>query len=189
MDNILEEWRPVVGWEGLYEVSNYGRVRSLDRNYIGPRNSKRVSKGRILNGEKVSNTGYIRVMLQNGKKRIERESVHRLVAFAFQEICGEYFEGAQINHKDETRDNNVAWNLEWCTAYYNCTYGGRISRIVNTRSKVIIQLTLNDEYVAEYKGQGDASRKTGIPQTLISRCIRGKMRQTNGYKWKIKQEP
>lgn len=109
-----EIWKDAVGYEGLYQVSNFGRVQSLDRRDI----RNRFWKGKILS-QQVEKLGYCSVKLcKNGIQK--REKVHRLVALAFVENPNNYKE---INHKDENKQNNRSENLEWCTRQYNVTYG------------------------------------------------------------------
>lgn len=121
-----EEWRPVVGYEGLYEASSFGRVKSLDRY-----NSKNCFiKGRIL---KQSNDGrgYMSIQLcLNGK--IERYLVHRLIAQTFIPNPDNL---PQVNHKDENKSNNRVDNLEWCDCSYNINYGTAKERAKKTRIK------------------------------------------------------
>ena len=121
-----EIWRPIEGYEGLYEVSNLGRVRSLDR--YDSRNQFR--KGRIM---KQNNDGrdYMSIQLcLNGK--LKKYFVHRLVAEAFLPNPDNL---PQVNHKDEDKSNNRVDNLEWCTAKYNLSYGTRNIRIRETLIK------------------------------------------------------
>lgn len=111
---MTEEWRPIVGYEGLYEVSNTGQVR-------------RVSDLMVLKFS--DRKGYCGVRLRKDGKR-KMFSVHRLVAIAF--IQNPY--GLpQVNHKDENKKNNNVDNLEWCDHIYNNLYGTRLERIRKTR--------------------------------------------------------
>lgn len=127
---MIEEWRNIKEYEGFYQVSNLGRVRSIDRivdtniKYV----TKRLHKGRILKQHK-NNKGYFYVILSK-KGVIKKELVHILVARAFQEICGEWFEGAEVNHKSEIPTENFATNLEWCTHKYNMNYNDVMKRKV-----------------------------------------------------------
>ena len=122
-----EIWKPVVGYEGLYEVSSYGRVRSLDR-YVKYSNGPiHLHKGRILNPGK-EKVGYLVVPLScNGKLHLKK--IHILVAEAFIPNPDNL---PQVNHKDENKTNNNVDNLEWCTAKYNMNYGSIQERHRNT---------------------------------------------------------
>lgn len=116
MGKKKEEWRDIQGYEGLYQVSNLGRIRSI----------KNPDNIYIIEGS-ITEYGYRNVRLcREGIKKAFR--VGRLVGLAYPEICGEYFEGAQINHKNENKLDNRAENLEWCTQEYNLNYGGRRHR-------------------------------------------------------------
>lgn len=119
----MEEWKDVVGYEGLYRVSNFGRVKSLRRTAT---NGRRSVPERILKTHEVRD-GYITVVLYKNKIP-KRLSVHRLVATAFLQNKNNY---PFVNHKDENKKNNHVENLEWCTREYNMNYGTvgkRISR-------------------------------------------------------------
>lgn len=110
---MKEIWKPVKGWEGRYEVSNLGRVKS----------AQGKNKGKILSQN--SQQGYMQVFLS--QKGIGRNHlVHRLVAEAF---IPNPLNLPQVNHKDETRSNNKVDNLEWCTQIYNVNYGTRLRRM------------------------------------------------------------
>ena len=118
---MIEEWRPIEGYEGLYEVSNTGQVRSLDRFYY------RLHKGKVLSPTK-DRYGYLTVTLNcNGKSKTIK--IHRLVAQAFLLNPDNL---PQVNHKDEVKTNNNVDNLEWCTAKYNNNFGTRQERYRNT---------------------------------------------------------
>ena len=130
---MMEEWRAVPGYEGLYEVSNKGNVRNVRRNTL-----LRLQK---------TNDGYIRVFLyKNGIRTVL--SVHRLVAKIFIENPDNL---PQVNHRDENPSNNNVDNLEWCTAKYNLSYGTRIIRIRETAIKNSSWSGLsNEEYHKKY---------------------------------------
>ena len=110
----MEIWKPVVGYEGWYEVSNYGRVRSVDRFVNSKNDSLRMSKGHILKPTKKRN-GYLVVSLMenNISKTI---AIHRLVASAF---CKRHDNDTQVNHINCIKTDNRAENLEWCTENEN----------------------------------------------------------------------
>ena len=126
-----EIWKPVKGFEGYYEVSNLGRVRSIDRVVVdNVRNCERLLKGKILIQRDNSN-GYKGVMFCKEHK-LYNKYVHRLVAEAF---IPNQDDLPQVNHKDEDKSNNRVDNLEWCTSFYNNEYGTRKKRWYETRIK------------------------------------------------------
>lgn len=112
-----EEWRPVVGYEGLYEVSNLGCVRSLDR-YVDYKGIVRFRKGKILK-QSLTTTGYKKVTLCDKNHKRKHAKVHRLVAMAF---IPKPKNKNLINHKDGNPLNNRMENLEWCTYSENITH-------------------------------------------------------------------
>lgn len=141
-----EIWKPVKEYEGIYEVSNYGRVRSIGSKHYVNKNGGgfyRFRTGRIFKIQNASN-GYKQVVLsKNGKQRIYR--VHRLVAEAF---IPNPLGLPEVNHKDENRANNNVDNLEWCTHQYNNSYGNKPARgSKNAMAK------LTDEQVKEIRAR------------------------------------
>ena len=124
---IEEIWRPIPGYEGLYEVSSYGRVRSLDRFIVDSLGHRRFYKGKVLSPIK-DKYGYLSVKLQKGNKH----NIHRIVAQVFIENIDNL---PQVNHKDENKSNNRVDNLEWCDQAYNNLYGTRLERLINTKIK------------------------------------------------------
>lgn len=126
-----EIWKDITGYENLYQVSNLGNVRVLDR-YVNSGikyNSKVKRKGRLLR-QHIKNNGYLQVTLTLNNKR-KYYNVHRLVAQAFI-LNSNNLE--QVNHKDENKQNNNVNNLEWISPKDNCNYGTRNSRIYNRTS-------------------------------------------------------
>lgn len=160
---MKEIWKDIKGYEGIYQVSDLGRVRSL-----------KFGKERILVGRKDSD-GYLRVGLcKDGKEKTCR--VHRLVAEAFIPNPDGL---PQVNHKDERKSNNVASNLEWCDCKYNINYGMRTERI----SKTVYQYTLDSSLVGSYPSVREAGRRTGYSKSHISDCCRGERKQAYGFVW------
>ena len=163
---MMEVWKDIKGYEGLYQVSNLGRVKSLDYKCTG--------KERLLSAGK-GKDGYLHVVLCKDRKK-KTCSVHRLAAEAF--IPNPY--GLpQVNHKDEIKTNNVVTNLEWCDNKYNSNYGTRNERI----SKPVYQYTKDGSLVRSYPSAIEAERKSGYHQGHISACCLGKRKQHKGFIW------
>ena len=165
-----EEWRPVVGYEGLYEVSNLGRVKTF--------NYKNHNIEAFLALTDVD--GYYTVHICND----EHPKVHRLVAEAFIPNPNNL---PEVNHKDENGHNNNVDNLEWCTSKYNNNYGTRNKRIAEKLSKPVIQYTLDGEFVKEWTSTREISRQLGIYHSSIVSCCNGKTKQSHNFIWKYKQ--
>lgn len=178
-DIFFEVFQPVEEYEGLYEVSNYGNVRSLNYNHTG--------KERILKPIKDS-SGYPQVNLyKNGKRKMFQ--VHRLECEAFIPNPDNL---SQVNHKDENKENNRVENLEWCTAGYNVNYGTRNKRIAdkNRNGKLsipVLQYSLNGEFIREFPSTMQAQRDLGFDNSNISKCCNGKLNSAYGYKWCYKE--
>ena len=126
-----EIWKPVKGFEGYYEVSNLGRVRSVDRLVKYSNGQIHLHKGRILSPGLVHKLGYLQVALCNNGK-IKHKMVYRLVAEAFIPNPDNL---PQVNHKDENAFNNCVENLEWCTIEYNINYGTRTQKAIESNIK------------------------------------------------------
>lgn len=181
-----EIWRPVVGFEN-YEVSNLGRVKSLER-YIFQKDGKvRLQKECILKPI-LDKWGYCRVTLYDGNRQ-KIMQVHRLVALAFLENPDNL---PCINHKDECKTNNNASNLEFCTQKYNVHYSrgwekGQPKAVEKT-SKPVLQFTKSGGLVAEYKSAKEAGRQTNIKDSSISKCCLKKPHHhtAGGFIWRYK---
>jgi hypothetical protein len=113
-----EEWRDVVGYEGLFQVSSNGVIRSLDRYLPMPNGGKKIVKGKLIK-QYLTRNGYMIVILGKTHNDRKRKYVHRIVAKQFPEICGEWFEECQIDHINCIRQDNRAINLKVCTASEN----------------------------------------------------------------------
>lgn len=174
MENFKEEWRPVVGYEGFYEVSNTGKVDSINFHREGYR--ARL-KTQIIKG-------YVRVSLLK-KSKVKHFFLHRLVAEAFIPNPNNL---PFINHKDENKLNNRVDNLEWCTASYNNNYGSIKQKISEKKGVPVIQLTLDGKFVARYKSLREAAAKTGAQLSSISAVCLGKLLKTHGYKWRYEDD-
>ena len=174
MDFQKEEWRDISGYEGLYMVSNFGRVRSR-YGYLS--NLASDGKTRIL---KQGNTGrYMAVVLCKNKIKKMR-LVHRLVAEAFIPNPNRY---PIINHKDENPSNNHFNNLEWCTTKYNLSYGTAMIRRAKSKSKPILQLTMSGDVVRRWNS-GEEAKKEGLSKGNICMCCKGIRRHYKGFLWR-----
>lgn len=177
-----EEWRDVAGYEGLYMVSNYGRVKSLDRR----NNINQLVKGRIMKLE-IHKSGYVSVGLsKNGF--VKRCLVHRLVGQAFIPNPDNY---PQIDHKDSDPLNNNVSNIRWVTPSQNVNTEHRRSLVIvatvnGKNSKPVLQYTLDGEFVREWPSTMEIQRVLGFSNGSIGRVCRGEYRQSNGYLWRYK---
>lgn len=180
-----EEWRPVKGYEGIYEVSDYARVRSLDRYYPDKvfRNGKLrpyILYGHVLKQQQ-SHKGYLLVPLRKDDKD-KKCSVHRLVAEAFIPNPDNL---PLVNHKDECKTNNRPDNLEWCDDKYNVNYGTGMKRAAQKRARTIEQYTLDGILIATYLGATEAAKATGLKKASIDSALRRKNHICKGYEWRI----
>lgn len=175
---IKEVWKDIKDYENLYQVSNLGNVRSLDK-YVNGKNSKRLVKGKILSlfDDK---DGYKIINLYKNKK-IKQFRVHRLVAEAFIPNPNHL---PQINHLDENKENNKINNLQWITLVDNCNYGTRNQRI----SKKVNQYDLNGNYIRTWDSIIQVEKKLNIFHSRIIEVCKGQRRQIGGYKWRYSNE-
>ena len=132
---MKEVWKDIAGFEGLYQVSNLGNVRSLDRTeFLTNQHNQygRKRKGGVVK-QFHDKRGYMVVTFSKGCK-LKQLKVHRLVAMAFlPNLCNH----PQVNHKDENKENNRVDNLEWCTNIYNANYGTRNERMSESMKETI----------------------------------------------------
>ena len=170
---IKEEWKDIQGYEGLYQVSNKGQVKSTRNN--------------IILKPMISDKGYYHVDLYNKDNR-KSCKVHRLVAQAFIPNPNNY---PVINHKDENTINNQVSNLEWCTAQYNHDYGTRNERAIKHMAEAIsipiVQLSLNYELIKYWKSASSVNIQE-IEHQHIAECCSGKIRTYKNYRWLYKKD-
>lgn len=176
-----EVWKDIQGYEGLYQVSNQGRVRSLDRmeecNGI-----TRKRKGRLM-AQRFNKYGYLIVGLRNGTSQ-KTFTVHRLVAKTFIPNDRNYTE---VNHIDENKQNNNVLNLEWCNNQYNIKYGTGIERRAEKKRKRVIQCNLDGEELMEFSSITEAAKSINKGTSVISACCKGIRKTAYGYVWKYKE--
>lgn len=185
--NDEEIWKDMPGYEGLYQVSNLGRVKSLDRTIII---KNKFSKYKRHYEEKImklrtNKNGYVYVTLHNSEGEIKTIQVHRLVASVF---ISNALNLTEINHKDENKQNNCVNNLEWCSSLYNKKYGTRNIRAGMAHRKKVIQYTKENMFVKEYASGLEAEKITKIDNASISRCCYNKQETAGGYKWRFSNE-
>ena len=177
-----EVWKDIKDFEGLYQISNLGRVRSI-------KNKNRLLKPYIIHN------GYCVISLcKDGIKF--RKKIHRLVAESF---IKNNLNKPQVNHKNGIKTDNFAGNLEWTTAsenvrhcfsvlghkagYWNKGRNGRKSKL----SKMVLQIK-DDVVIAKFYGCCEAERYTGVGHSHISACANGKRNTAGGYKWRYFNE-
>ena len=180
-----EIWKPIKGYDGLYEVSNLGRVRSLARTCKGRGNGRKPIRERILCSD-VANNGYIRVRLSMDRHTKNR-LVHRLVAEAFIPNPDNL---PQVNHKNEVKTDNRAENLEWCTAKYNTNYGECIIKNKKNQphKRCVCQYDKDWVLLAEFQSIHEAGKLSGIRWQDISACCCGRQNTAKGYIWRYKNK-
>lgn len=198
----MEEWKDIPNYEGLYQVSNAGRVKSLYRRVHSKDGKYKSIKGVVLRNQKCSN-GYLFVNLSKDGK-VRTGLTHRLVALAF--VKG-FQDGKEVNHINEDKTDNRASNLEWITHQSNSVHGTKIERTqktfkergvskgannpmfgkfgsLNPRSKKIMQMDMNGNLIKIFDSAASAARELKGNASFISRTTKGYYNQAYGYKWK-----
>lgn len=184
MEKKIEIWKDIEGWEGQYQVSNLGRVRSLDR-YIEQATrwgtiTQKFYKGKIkvlrpLHG------GYLGAQMKH-ERQAKMMLVHRLVADAFIPNPDNL---PQVNHRNEDKTDNRVENLEWCDPLYNIRYGTGMARKRKQYTEVI-QMDANGKELARFPSILAAAEAVGTLPSTISKCIRGVHGSVTagGYRWR-----
>ena len=165
---MYEIWRDIDGYEGLYQISNKGRVKSLHNG------SERILRSWT------NNDGYLNVALYKNAAAQHR-LVHRLVSEAF---IPNLENKPQVNHKDENKLNNCVNNLEWSTAKENSNYGSRNERL----SRKILQYSKSGEFIREWQSAAEVERELNINHSNIADCCKDKRKSAGGFVWRYKEK-
>lgn len=177
-------WKDIRGYKGIYQVSNDGRVRTVEHITNGRHVKPKELKVTILKCNR-----YARVRLyKQGKYR--DYMVHRLVA---NEFVPNPDNKPQVNHIDGNRGNNNANNLEWCTQAENNRHAIDIglqnpSVMLTATRKKVLQLTLDGQVVREWRSMSEAARENRLEVSNISHCCKGRIKSTGGYRWRLASE-
>lgn len=174
-----EQWKDIKGFEGIYQVSTFGRIKSLKRICRANTCGKREVYEKILSACKSKN-GYLTVVLCNkGKKR--SLAVHRIVAKTFIKNLDNKKE---VNHKDENKLNNFVSNLEWCDRIYNSTYGHSVEKSAIKKYKPVDMIDVKSgEVLRHFISIKNASEEMGISNKNISLVCNNKRATAGGYFW------
>lgn len=183
------EWKDIAGYEGHYQISNYGNVKSLSRTIKNSRYQFGSVKDRTLK-QAINTNGYSFVSLRlNGKQK--SVSIHRLVAIAF---LANPDAKEQVNHINGVKSDNRVENLEWVTRSENVLHAYRsLKRKSSQQGKVgkesfsaipISQYDMQGNFVAYFESQKDASIKTGVNARSINMCYKRKQKTAGGFVWK-----
>lgn len=195
----IEEWRPIIGLEDYYQISSFGRIKSLPRKrkMYTPQGygAEFYDKEKIIKQE-VTPKGYLRIVLQAKRKRIKRFA-HVIVAKHFILNPNDL---PEVNHLKGFKYDNRYWMLEWSTKSDNQLHAIRtgLKKIkygeethmygkkgaLHHNSKPVIQYTLNGEMIKRFESICEAKRETGLPTSNIQKVCVGARNHCGGYNWK-----
>ena len=194
---MQEIWKDIKNYEGLYQISNLGKIKSLERKVKNQKGNRTVKEIILKCSEGKS---YVQVTLSK-KNNYKTKLVHRLVAEAFIPNPNNL---SEVNHIDGNKHNNNVNNLEWVSRYDNMQHAKKLG-LINTlkgnksywynkygiehsRSKKIVQIEKNNKKVIKiWNSLADVKRELGIHQSNICKCCEGKRKTTGGYIWKYYQ--
>lgn len=171
-----EIWKDIPQFSGLYEASNYGRIRRTERYIVRNNGNPLFLKERIMKQVKKSNGRMYVNLYKDGKKYCK--TVHRLVMSAHVPNP-EHLE--HINHKDEDPTNNRLDNLEWCTEWYNHHYGTKIERVAQKQCKPINCYDIDGNFIKTYDSIKEASKDLGEDASKITKICKHKWKNSTKY--------
>lgn len=157
----MEEWRDVYCYEGIFQVSDLGRIRRIKY--------KKNKKIRLLQPVQTA-TGYLMIGL-NKDNNCQLCLIQRLVARAFPEICGEWFEGCQISHENDIKTDNRAVNLRVCTASYNMRHNDLRKKARKPYNGRVAKYSEDNKILELFKNTTEAAKDAGVCQGYMSRCL------------------
>ena len=169
----MAKWLPIKNYEGFYEVSDTGLVRSVDR----ISRHKHFIKGRVLKSTP-GGRGYLEVSLSKNDVK-KTFSVHQLVANTFIDNTDNK---PQVNHKDENKLNNNVSNLEWVTCAENLSYGTRTKRAVVKTYHPVVSIHKSG-FMRLFKSQTEASKRLNVSLGNLNSVLSGRRKQSKGYKF------
>jgi hypothetical protein len=171
----MEIWRDIEGYEGIYQVSNLGNVKSLERLSM----QNHLLKEKILKPRKITD-GYLSVSLCKNNK-VKQFSIHRLVATAF---ISNSSNKPYINHIDCDPSNNNVDNLEWVTQKENLQYASKLKRMNNDKKIPIIAINLTTKEETYFNSQTEAAEQLNLSVGNINNILKGKYKKTGNYTFK-----
>ena len=180
----MEEWKDIKGYIGIYQISNLGNVKSIDRVVLRNNKYPIELKGKILYQGERNNYKVVQLSKDNKRKGLQ---VHRLVAEAF---IPNLDNKSCVNHKDGNKHNNCVDNLEWATYQENHIHAlntGLKSRI-NSSNKRVKQYDLEMNFIKEYVSLCEAERQTNAKRPNIVKCCEGVYKSSGGYVWRYSNE-
>jgi len=188
-----EQWIDIKGYENLYQISNYGNVKSLEKNIIRKNGKKQSFKPKILKSG-LSKNGYLSVALTKNKK-MKTYFVHKLVANMFIENKNNY---KCVNHKDGNKLNNNVDNLEWCSYNHNLKEAYKLGLKKpywlnkkgkdNKSSKKVVQLSKKNEIIKIWDSLIDTQRYGNFNFKCVCACCKGKQKYHKNFIWKYYEE-
>jgi len=186
-----EIWKDIKGYEGLYQISNFGNIKSVER--IAFRNKTTFKKKEKLLSPFLNRNGYLAIVLwKDGKYKMTY--IHRLVTLTFIQNVNKL---EQVNHKDGNKLNNRVDNLEWCSRSDNIKHAVKcglitkekiydtINKMMEKVKKPVLQMK-KGVVIAEHESATRAERVLGHHSSNISACCRGKLKTCYGFEWKWK---